>query len=109
MGKMHNRRHYHLASTHAHMYASGLTILPFARCMQETQLGAFDNHNGPFGHGDSSCCILQPRLIQSSISVDPPNHHYMPHPRGALENLTLILMKTSVPGLGEVKVCIEPL
>ena len=65
---------------------------------------ANDSRSGPYGCGNSSCCILQPCLMQSSICADPPNHHYMPHPRGALENLKLVPMNRTVLGPSEVKV-----
>ena len=68
-----------------------------------------DSSNGPFGQGSGAGCSLQARLLRSTVAAEPADCHYMPHPRGALENLRLVPMAKTLPGPGEVKVCLKTL
>ena len=64
----------------------------------------FDRSNGPFEQGSGAGCAIQARLLRSTTVAEPADCHYVPRPRGALENLRLVPMDKSLPGPGEVKV-----
>lgn len=66
--------------------------------------GQYDGSNGPFGQGSGAGCSMQARLLRSATAAEPADCHYMPSPRGALENLKLLPSEKSLPGPGEVKV-----
>ena len=66
--------------------------------------GQFDSSNGPFEQGSGAGCAMQARLLRSATEAEPADCHYVPRPRGALENLKLVPLEKSLPGPGEVKV-----
>ncbi len=66
--------------------------------------GQVDSSNGPFGQGSGAGCAMQARLLRSTMTAESADCHYMPSPRGALENLKLVPLEKSLPGPREVKV-----
>ena len=59
---------------------------------------------GPLGRAAGLAVPCKLASSEALWTAESADCHYMPSPRGALENLKLVPLEKSLPGPGEVKV-----